>query len=101
MSILVERYSDYENAEIKLQLPKGECFILTRRVDKDHYEVSVLIPWYGKQFYTGIDSTVIYDKLGSEKWRNIFDAHTSDLISIIRKALPIIKQLNREADIEI
>jgi len=101
MSILVERYSDYENAEIKLQLPKGECFVLACRVDKDYYEVSVLIPWYGKKFYTGIDSTVIYDKLGSGKWRNIFDAPTSNLISIIRKALPIIKQLNREADLEI
>jgi len=99
--ILVKRYSDSDNSEIKLSLPQGESFILANRIDEDHYEVSVLVPWYGRQFYTGIDSIVIHDELHTEDWQSLFEADTSELISIIRTALPIIKQYNCEEDLEI
>ncbi len=99
--ILVERYSNYNNAEIKLQLPQGESFILASRIGEDRYDVCVLLPWYGRQFYTGIDSCMIYDELDSESWQGIMNSPTSDLISIIQKSLPVIKQLNRETDLDI
>ena len=75
--------------------------MITHEIDKSNYEVSVLIPWYGQRFYTGIDSTILYDELDDESWQAIFDAPTSDLISIIRKTIPAIKQHNLEEDLEI
>lgn len=99
--ISVERYSHPEHGEIKLQLPPGESFILASKVREDRYEVCVLLPWYGKQFYTGIDSTVIYDELKSESWQGIMNAPTSDLMAIIQRSLPLIKQLNQGLDFEI
>ncbi len=99
--ILVERYSDKNNAEIKVYLPQGESFILASKIDEGRWEVSVQLPWYGRQFYTGIDSTVIYDGLHNKIWQEIMDAPTSDLIAIIRKALPVIRQHNHELNLEI
>jgi len=99
--ILVERYSDHHNAEIRLDLPQGESFIIASKVGEDRYEVCVILPWYGEKFFTGIGDTVMWDAVSSECWQGIMDAPTSDLISIIRDALPIIKELNREANLDI
>ncbi|GEM_PF-4369457 len=101
MVLKIERYSDPDNAEIRLLLPQGESFILASRIDQNNYEVSVLVPWYGRQFYTAIDLIVIYDEINADDWQSIFEADASELISIIRTALPVIKQYNREEDLEI
>lgn len=85
---------------IKLNLPQGDSFILARKINTDYYEISVFLPWYREKFFAGCCSWVIYDKLNSKEWRNIINAPTSDLISIIRKTVPIIKEQNIELDLE-
>ncbi|MEK6792502.1 MAG: hypothetical protein AABX96_03890 [Nanoarchaeota archaeon] len=106
MVIFIDRYSDSKQAEIRLELPQGECFIHASRhfsnvFGEDRYDVSVIVPWYGNLFYTRVDGLVIYEDIDIESWQAIMNSSNSDLIAIIRKALPTIKQANRDIDLEI
>ena len=59
------------------------------------------MPWYGDTFYTREDSTLIFENIRPDRMNEIFNAPTYDLIAIVREALPVIKEANRLADLEI
>ena len=106
MVINVSRYSDTQQVEIRLDLPQGESFIHGTRSfssfhGEDRWDVSVLVPWYGDTFYTREDSTLIFENIRPDRMNEIFNAPTYDLIAIVREALPVIKEANRLADLEI
>lgn len=100
--ILVERYFNQDQLEIVVHLPQGESYIHSHGTKiKRRYDISVLLPWYGRRFFTGIDSTITDEDVDFEELQEIANAPSYDLIAIIRRALPTIKQLNIDADKEI
>lgn len=100
--ILVERYFSQDELEIVVHLPQGESYIHSPRNEiEDSYDISVLLLWYGRKFFTGVDYTITDEDIDFEELQEIANAPTYDLIAIIRRALPTIKQLNIDADKEI
>ena len=90
MGIKIERYFDGINLEIMLKLPQGDSYIIASKNDNEKYVASVYLPWLVLR--GGIDAFGFEDEIDKEYLQEIINAPSFELIKIIRKCLPIMKE---------
>ena len=100
MPIAVERYWDTKTLEIKLELPQGDSFILAGRHPDGSYDLSVVLPWYGERHSIGV-GICLEENLVQEEILSLYESPAYELIAIIRKTLPVLKELARTVDLYI
>ncbi|MEK6940190.1 MAG: hypothetical protein AABX31_05675 [Nanoarchaeota archaeon] len=100
MPITVERYWDLETLEIRLGLPQGDSFILAGRNQNGSYDLGVILPWYPGRHSIGA-GICLEENLSEEEMLSLYESPTYELISLIRKSLPALEEMDRLNDLEI
>ena len=101
MDVVDYRYASKNSDEIKLNLPMGDSFILAGKVDEFHYDVSVVLPWLRNDYFSKVDGACIIEDMPAETWKEIFNGPASDLVRLVREALPTIKKIGHDMDLYI
>lgn len=100
MPLVVERYWDKEDLNIRLELPQGDSFILARRHLDGSYDLSVNLPWYKGRHSVGA-GLCLEEGLMEEEVFSLSESPTYELVALIRKLLPALEKRDKDADLDI